>query len=576
MNRSNQHQGAGRRCAVVSHLTNTSFRCERLEGRVLFAGDPRDLPIDFQLISATLSADKTVVNVQYSVSGVPADPGTVLGSEVTLWDRALPQWAYEDPLPDILQAPGDGPIDQLPTAFASVPLTNGVGSASITLARPYAARSGHFLFAVVDWTNFFRAEPNESNNIFAIGTPTNEKLDIQLAGTGLTSKFADGLAGVAFNYRVSSASFADSFDVGVYYSANTLFDAADVSIGSQTVAAPKSLDEQPGTIALASPLAADPARPYVLVVADRANAVTETSEKNNVFALLLPTVSVKVSGKLVDGKPTLDLFKTAKILPQLNAPLPKGTRVSSYSIDQRRSGDPNWHTIAAVVDAAPPSIVQRLAGDVEYRATVTINGNDFTTPDGKETHVEVRFPGIKDILKAKDVVFADSPPFSFKNFAALQFASALNVATEKARADVGLWLTIDTATGTYDTIAARAAVFQSDEASAFNDLGPRPADTFAADGLSGEYVIACMRIHSTYDSVDPAVPPRPVGPTPQELNRAGVLQDDVPLFVVDYVGHVVNGVRQIEPGWMRDGLFKVYTGIVFNPITGALVDRRQI
>lgn len=80
------------------------------------------------------------------------------------------------------------------------------------------------------------------------------------------------------------------FAVGLYRSADPVFDAGDLAIGGPMVVTP-SAPNQGGTETLTvsdpnDPMWLDPARPYVLVVADPANAIGESDEANNaaVFA----------------------------------------------------------------------------------------------------------------------------------------------------------------------------------------------------------------------------------------------------------------------------------------------------
>jgi hypothetical protein len=107
---------------------------------------------------------------------------------------------------------------------------------------------------------------------------------------------------VDFTYSVSDASVGP-VNVGVYRSADETFDAAtDLLIASTTITDPTA-----GSGSVAANLALDPARPFVLVVADPANAIQEVDETNNAAAFRKQVVGVVTSGfQLVGNLPVVE------------------------------------------------------------------------------------------------------------------------------------------------------------------------------------------------------------------------------------------------------------------------------
>src|SRR5206468_598343 len=118
-------------------------------------------------------------------------------------------------------------------------------------------------------------------------------------------------------------------------------------------------------------------------------------------------------------------------------------KVDSYSIQRRPyGGGNNWTTVAFVSNPAPPpNLLQQLGGDYEYRATVTINGVDFTTPDIDVNPVKVLFPSYTTIERAPAVVaaakaaWADAKAFVNQNHDQLR--------------EEGFWIQFNTANGAF-------------------------------------------------------------------------------------------------------------------------------
>ena len=71
------------------------------------------------------------------------------------------------------------------------------------------------------------------------------------------------------------------FEVGVYRSADAVFDASDLRVTSRVVSIASAPSGTIGAVALPGEMPIDPARPHVLVVADPNDALAEDDEGNN-------------------------------------------------------------------------------------------------------------------------------------------------------------------------------------------------------------------------------------------------------------------------------------------------------
>ena len=101
---------------------------------------------------------------------------------------------------------------------------------------------------------------------------------------------------VNFTYSANDLS-AGSFVVNVYRSADARYDAgSDVLIGSTTITNPRS---GTGSVLTAQPI--DPARPFILVVADPANAIEETNENNNLASYRKHALGILTPGAQIVG-----------------------------------------------------------------------------------------------------------------------------------------------------------------------------------------------------------------------------------------------------------------------------------
>jgi pimeloyl-ACP methyl ester carboxylesterase len=104
---------------------------------------------------------------------------------------------------------------------------------------------------------------------------------------------------VQFTYQTTDD--PGPFTVGVYWSADAVFDATDRLLTTATVNAPSAPEGSSWNINLAGEIPINPARPYVLVVADPAGAIPETDEENNTASFRKLALGVVTHGVELDG-----------------------------------------------------------------------------------------------------------------------------------------------------------------------------------------------------------------------------------------------------------------------------------
>ncbi|MCI0464693.1 MAG: hypothetical protein L0Z62_47830 [Gemmataceae bacterium] len=80
------------------------------------------------------------------------------------------------------------------------------------------------------------------------------------------------------------------FEVGLYRSADATFDASDILLDTQTVTPSPTNPQAPGTFTLASPWPSDPNKPYLVVVADPNDLISESNPNNNSQSIALPDI----------------------------------------------------------------------------------------------------------------------------------------------------------------------------------------------------------------------------------------------------------------------------------------------
>jgi hypothetical protein len=116
---------------------------------------------------------------------------------------------------------------------------------------------------------------------------------------------------VGFDYAVTD--HTGSFEVRVYRSGDATLDAGDVFVADTTVAASGS-GTGSGTVDLGEEMPLDPARNYVLVVADPGGAIGETDEANNTASFRKLTLGAIAHGFTLTGTPPAWLSPMATAL----------------------------------------------------------------------------------------------------------------------------------------------------------------------------------------------------------------------------------------------------------------------
>lgn len=146
---------------------------------------------------------------------------------------------------------------------------------------------------------------------------------------------------VRFNYFTTDAV---AVPVGVYRSADPTFDSGDQLVGGGLI--PPTGGFGAAAAALVGELPIDPARDFVLVVADPLNQFDETIETNNVAAFRKITVAAVTHGFSVTGDPAATLVPFAAQLqaegydfafpflwtPLSQVPTPNGTAVAGQTL----------------------------------------------------------------------------------------------------------------------------------------------------------------------------------------------------------------------------------------------------
>lgn len=538
---------------------------EPLESRQLMAAD-------LAVLEARLNSSRTEVFIRTSVQATT--PSEVFGAtEIGLYDSTSATFVFGATNPGSTglifgqAGTGNGEYTHLFDQPKFDDNGNQIGRIKFSVAP------GHVLMVVID--PFGRcAETNESNNVLIVDTgvaPPPAPENIQLA----TPRFNGDLSHIKFFYRVTPDTLSGNFDVGLYRSADAKFDTGDTLVKTQTVAAPGTVVLQEGTFTLASPLIADPNLPYLLVVADPSNARDESNEKDNVAGLVLPTVTAKISGAFISTDVQLaTLLNPVKIAPQLNVK-PKGGTITSNTIEVRRQGTTTWQVVQTNAGKEKTLMEQKLAGHFEFRARVTINGVEFVTPAGQEAKLTVQFPGIREIMATKQLFFSGGIT-SFKKAAATTWV--LNIAQQQGstseRDQDCFWIQLDTSLPKYELVRAADVVTANDKPDPFLNAGTRPADVIAADGKSAKYTVGLWRRHSLYEFVESQVGSRTAGPSVQEIEDGSVFEDNVPQFILDYVGYRLDQFLVIDPGWPAKAKWKIWPV----PVAGldTAYDRRQL
>ena len=228
-----------------------------VEAWVAFLGD--DQP-DIAMLSAQLQ-DASTVQFTYETTGSPGtfQVGLYRSADGATFNSAdlVGSLKTVTPVPTNPQTPG---ILTLPASYTHLP------------SKPY-------LLVVADASSVI-AESNENNNSKSVLLPD---IDVFSATT-------NDPAHVTFGYRIVASDITSPFEVAIYRSADSNFDAnTDTLVAVQTIS---GLDDSGIGIGLVGShmetidlngqlLGIDPAHPYMFVIADPSKQLIETNESNN-------------------------------------------------------------------------------------------------------------------------------------------------------------------------------------------------------------------------------------------------------------------------------------------------------
>lgn len=192
------------------------------------------------------------VDFSYEITGTLPRPTT-----------AALYWARGERPSDVLGGPiVSVPIDPSDAAF--VPIIN-VSAETLGTPPPGATH----LLLITDPDDFIH-ESNEDNNSLA--------LPIELPDIAILSATTEDSHSVTYTAEITGRAIDQPFQVSIYRSSDDQLDDGDVLLGSQTISV-----ATPGLYSMRweGDLPINPARPYILVVADADNAIAEADETNN-------------------------------------------------------------------------------------------------------------------------------------------------------------------------------------------------------------------------------------------------------------------------------------------------------
>ncbi|GAB3581932.1 CARDB domain-containing protein [Hymenobacter daeguensis] len=166
-----------------------------------------------------------------------------------------------------------------------------------TAAVPTGTAPGtYYILFVADYQNQV-GETNENNNVSAVSftvAPPGVDLVIQQEYLYPSSTVAGNSIQATCTIFNQGNMLAGSSTVGFYLSTNQTFDASDVLLSTSTGFSLSANLGSYRSVYPIVPLGTAPGNYYVLFVADPANAVTETSETNNVRSLALTVLAATI------------------------------------------------------------------------------------------------------------------------------------------------------------------------------------------------------------------------------------------------------------------------------------------
>ncbi|MBO2012402.1 CARDB domain-containing protein [Hymenobacter negativus] len=205
-----------------------------------------------------------------------------------------------------------------------------------TAAVPTGTAPGtYYILFVADYQNQV-GETNETNNVSAVSftvSPPGVDLVIQQEYLYPSSTVAGNSVQATCTIFNQGNMLANSSTVGFYLSTNQTFDAADVLLNTSTGSSLSANLGSYRSVYPVIPVGTAAGNYYVLFVADPANAVTETSETNNVRSVALTVLAA-----------TIDLtIQTPYLTPTVTAP--GGTTAASCYLYNQGNALANTATV---------------------------------------------------------------------------------------------------------------------------------------------------------------------------------------------------------------------------------------
>lgn len=250
---------------------------------------------------------RDVVDVSTDGTVIVGDGIVDLGNN--LFGRETFRWTAQTGMVRLGDLPG-GYVQSIPTAVSGDgSIIVGVGDTDGNFETAYywdKANGMRPLQTVLENTygldlsgwSYITAEGISEDGLTLVGDGINPSGDVEawVAHLGIQPDIfiqnAQFVSGDTLQLTYTTSGLSEPFDVGVFRSADTTFDASDVLVGSPISVNPGPLNQsitQSLTVSNANdPLWRDDARPYILVVADPYGTITESSESNNVAAFQPP------------------------------------------------------------------------------------------------------------------------------------------------------------------------------------------------------------------------------------------------------------------------------------------------
>ena len=204
-----------------------------------------------------------------------------------------------------------------------------------------------------------------------------------------------------------------------------------------------------------------------------------------------------------------------------------GESHSGGTIEIRRKGTSRWYTLGAESELAPWTA--KIAGTFELRATATVNGQPWTSP---ETEVEVRFPSYSDLVS--------DPTISAGMDSAWTQTTNDCTAVPNQRHECGFWIQLNTKADSYIVDPMLLGDYVSPDEGAYLTVYPKPNDrprnpSPVNDGAT--YVVGLFHTHTPRTYLSGAG--RFVGPSGADVE---IMQtEQVVGIVMDYVGDAIPG-----------------------------------